>query len=170
MSLLRDLAKECHLAEKRDEMFSGKKINFTENRAVLHTALRNRDNHPIYVDDKDIMPQINAVLDKMHIFSDKVRSGEWKGATGKRIENVVNIGIGGSDLGPLMAVEALKKYNQKVARLWWMYGTSMILFSLPIRAGQNSGWIILSVLGVVLMTLVIMVLYSQIEYTHRKDK
>ena len=111
MSLLCDLAKECRLEEKRKAMFSGEKINFTENRAALHTALRNRDNHPIYVDDKDIMPQINAVLDKMHVFSDKVRSGEWKGATGKQIKNVVNIGIGGSDLGPLMAVEALKKYK-----------------------------------------------------------
>ena len=111
ISLLCDLAKECHLEEKRNDMFEGKKINFTENRAVLHTALRNRDNHPIYVDDKDVMPNINAVLEKMHIFSDKVRSGQWKGATGKRIESIVNIGIGGSDLGPLMAVEALKKYK-----------------------------------------------------------
>ena len=111
MSLLCQLAQECKVEEMRDDMFSGKKINFTENRAVLHTALRNRDNHPIYVDGKDVMPQINDVLEKMHVFSDKVRSGEWKGATGKRIENVVNIGIGGSDLGPLMAVEALKKYK-----------------------------------------------------------
>ena len=105
ISLLCDLAKECHLEEKRNDMFEGKKINFTENRAVLHTALRNRDNHPIYVDDKDVMPNINAVLEKMHIFSDKVRSGQWKGATGKRIESIVNIGIGGSDLGPAGNVE-----------------------------------------------------------------
>ncbi|MBP5534523.1 MAG: glucose-6-phosphate isomerase [Alphaproteobacteria bacterium] len=111
MPLLFALAKECHLEEKRDEMFEGRRINFTENRPVLHIALRNRANTPIYVDDKDVMPQINAVLDKMHTFSDKVRSGEWKGATGKAIRNVVNIGIGGSDLGPLMAVEALKKFK-----------------------------------------------------------
>ena len=88
ISLLCDLATECALEEKRNDMFEGKKINFTENRAVLHTALRNRDNHPIYVDGKDVMPEINAVLDKMRIFSEKVRSGEWKGTTGKRIKNV----------------------------------------------------------------------------------
>ncbi|MBE6449294.1 MAG: glucose-6-phosphate isomerase [Alphaproteobacteria bacterium] len=111
ISLLCDLATECALEEKRNDMFEGKKINFTENRAVLHTALRNRDNHPIYVDGKDVMPEINAVLDKMRIFSEKVRSGEWKGTTGKRIKNVINVGIGGSDLGPLMATEALKPYK-----------------------------------------------------------
>lgn len=111
MPLLVELAKECNIEQKRDEMFSGKRINFTEDRPVLHIALRNRANTPILVDGKDVMPQINAVLDKMHDFSDKVRSGEWKGATGKRIKSVVNIGIGGSDLGPLMAVEALKKFK-----------------------------------------------------------
>ena len=111
MPLLVKLAKECNIEQKRDEMFSGKRINFTEDRPVLHIALRNRANTPILVDGKDVMPQINAVLDKMHDFSDKVRSGEWKGATGKRIKSVVNIGIGGSDLGPLMAVEALKKFK-----------------------------------------------------------
>lgn len=111
MPLLVELAKECNIEQKRDEMFSGKRINFTEDRPVLHIALRNRANTPILVDGKDVMPQINAVLNKMHDFSDKVRSGEWKGATGKRIKSVVNIGIGGSDLGPLMAVEALKKFK-----------------------------------------------------------
>ncbi len=111
MPLLIDLAKECSVEEMRAQMFEGTRINFTENRPVLHIALRNRANTPIYVDDKDVMPQINAVLDKMHTFSDKVRNGEWKGATGKTIRSVVNIGIGGSDLGPLMAVEALKKFK-----------------------------------------------------------
>ncbi len=111
LPLLINLANECQVAQMRDEMFAGKKINFTEDRPVLHTALRNRANTPVYVDGKDVMPQINRVLDKMHTFSDKVRSGEWLGATGKRIKSIVNIGIGGSDLGPLMAVEALKKFK-----------------------------------------------------------
>ncbi len=104
LPLLIDLANEAHLSTKIKAMFDGEKINTTENRAVLHTALRNRDNHPIYVDGIDIMPQINEVLEKMHIFSDKIRN------EGK-IKTVVNIGIGGSDLGPMMVVEALKKYK-----------------------------------------------------------
>ena len=111
MPLLINLANECNLAEMREKMFNGERINFTENRAVLHIALRNRSNRPIFVDGKNIMDDVNAVLAKMHAFSDKVRSGEWMGATGKRIKDVVNIGIGGSDLGPLMAVEALKKFK-----------------------------------------------------------
>ena len=90
------------------DMFSGKAINETEHRAVLHVALRNRSNSPITVDGKDVMPGVNAVLGRMAAFADKVRSGEWKGHTGLRIRNVVNIGIGGSDLGPAMAYEALK--------------------------------------------------------------
>ncbi len=129
MPLLINLANECGLKEMIESMFSGKRINFTENRPVLHVALRNRTNTPIYVDDKDVMPEINRVLEKMRVFSGKVRSGEWKGATGKAITDVVNIGIGGSDLGPYMATEALKKY--KTDRLNFHYvsnidGTDMV--------------------------------------------
>lgn len=111
LKLLMKLAEESHLKQSIGDMFDGQKINTTENRPVLHTALRNRDNHPIFVDEKDIMPEINAVLDKMHGFVDLVRSGAWLGATGKCITDVVNIGIGGSDLGPAMAVDALKFYK-----------------------------------------------------------
>ena len=113
MKLLIDLAKEAGLEKARDAMFSGEKINTTENRAVLHTALRNRSNRPVYVDGKDVMPQIKAVLEKMKTFSTAVRDGQWKGATGKAMTDVVNIGIGGSDLGPVMVVEALKHYQKK---------------------------------------------------------
>lgn len=110
MKLLVELAKASGVEEARTKMFSGEKINWTEGRAVLHTALRNRSNTPVYVDGQDVMPQVNAVLDKMKAFCKKVRSGEWKGFTGKKIKNVVNIGIGGSDLGPVMITEALKHY------------------------------------------------------------
>lgn len=109
--LLMELARQAHLDQMIDALFTGQRINTTENRPVLHIALRNRDNRPIYVDDVDVMPAINAVLEQMHVFSDKVRNGSWKGATGKRITDVVNIGIGGSDLGPCMAVDALKHYQ-----------------------------------------------------------
>ena len=109
--LLIRLAEESGLKQAISDMFSGVRINTTENRPVLHTALRNRDNHPVYVDGHDVMPDINAVLDKMHVFTDKVRSGAWLGATGKRITDVVNIGIGGSDLGPAMVVQALQHYK-----------------------------------------------------------
>ena len=111
VALLIELADECGLKEMIEAMFSGKRINFTENRPVLHVALRNRANTPIEVDGTDVMPEINRVLEKMHVFSDQVRSGDWKGATGQAITDVVNIGIGGSDLGPYMATEALKKYK-----------------------------------------------------------
>jgi len=110
MTLLADLAAEAGVAAYRDRMFAGDKINFTEHRAVLHVALRNRSNRPVLVDGADVMPEINAVLAKVRDFSAKVRSGAWKGATGKRITDVVNIGIGGSDLGPVMVTEALKHY------------------------------------------------------------
>ena len=113
MKLLFDLARESGLEKARDAMFSGEKINITENRAVLHTALRNRSDRPVFVDGKDVMPQIKAVLKKMESFSGAVRSGEWKGATGKAMTDVVNIGIGGSDLGPVMVVEALKHYQKE---------------------------------------------------------
>lgn len=110
LTLLFQIAREAKIEEWRDRMFSGEKINITEDRAVLHTALRNRSNTPVLVDGKDVMPEVNAVLAQMRTFSDKVRSGEWKGFTGKRITDVVNIGIGGSDLGPVMVCDALKPY------------------------------------------------------------
>ena len=113
MKLLIALAKEAGLEKARDAMFCGEKINTTENRAVLHTALRNRSDRPVYVDGKDVMPQIKAVLEKMKTFSNAVRDGQWKGATGKAMTDIVNIGIGGSDLGPVMVVEALKHYQKK---------------------------------------------------------
>ena len=111
LAQLQDLAKECDLAGAIKSMFSGEKINRTENRAVLHVALRNRSNTPILVDGKDVMPEVNAVLEKMKTFSEAIISGEWKGYTGKAITDVVNIGIGGSDLGPYMVTEALRPYK-----------------------------------------------------------
>lgn len=105
------LAKETDLQDSIASMFGGEPINGTENRAVLHTALRNRSNEPAYVDGKDVMGDVNEVLDKMKIFADKVSKGIWKGYTGKTIKSLVNIGIGGSDLGPVMVTEALKPYQ-----------------------------------------------------------
>jgi glucose-6-phosphate isomerase len=113
MNLLLALAEARGLKASIADMFSGSKINETEDRAVLHTALRNRSNTPVMVDGEDVMPGVNRVLDKMAAFSERVRSGEWKGFTGKRIRNVVNIGIGGSDLGPAMAYECLKAYSDR---------------------------------------------------------
>ncbi|MBN2440990.1 MAG: glucose-6-phosphate isomerase [Spirochaetales bacterium] len=110
MSLLYDLAETSGLDNAKQAVWKGEKFNETENRAVLHIALRNRSNTPIYVDGKDVMPDVNRVLDKMRDFSRRVRSGSWTGFTGKRIRYVVNIGIGGSDLGPLMVTEALCPY------------------------------------------------------------
>ena len=110
LRLLIALAEECRVSDAVEQMFSGAKINETENRAVLHVALRNRRNVPVCVDGQDVMPEINAVLKKMEEFSGKVNSGEWKGYTGKRITDIVNIGIGGSDLGPVMVTECLKPY------------------------------------------------------------
>ncbi len=111
--LLLQLAQESGLRERIDAMFRGEKINITENRAVLHVALRAPKGESIIVDGQDVVPPVHAVLDKMAAFSDRVRSGEWKGHTGKRIRNVINIGIGGSDLGPVMAYEALKYYSDR---------------------------------------------------------
>ena len=111
LGLLRQLANECGLASATEAMFTGQKINRTENRAVLHTALRNRSNAPVLVDGKDVMPEVNAVLAKMKDFCERVISGEWKGYTGKVITGVINIGIGGSDLGPYMVTEALRPYK-----------------------------------------------------------
>jgi len=105
-----DLAKECHLTDAINAQFEAEIINKTENRQVLHTALRNRSNKPILVNGKDVMPDVNAVLAKMKSFTNKVHTGEWKGYSGKKIQTVVNIGIGGSDLGPVMVCEALKHY------------------------------------------------------------
>jgi glucose-6-phosphate isomerase len=111
--LLLQLAQESGLRERIDAMFRGEKINITENRAVLHVALRAPKGESIIVDGQDVVPPVHAVLDKMAAFSNRVRSGEWKGHTGKRIRNVINIGIGGSDLGPVMAYEALKYYSDR---------------------------------------------------------
>src|SRR5580692_8942495 len=113
LKLLIELAEESGLRSRIDAMFRGEKINTTENRAVLHVALRAPKSESIVVDGKDVVPGVHAVLDKMAAFSDRVRSGAWKGHTGKRIRNVINIGIGGSDLGPVMAYEALKYYSQR---------------------------------------------------------
>ncbi len=112
-SLLMNLARQANLADWISRMFAGEKINVTENRAVLHIALRNRANRPIMVDGKDVMPDVNAVLAQMKVFSEAVRSGKWRGYTGKPISDVVNIGIGGSDLGPVMVTEALKPYGKE---------------------------------------------------------
>ncbi|HZH64697.1 MAG TPA: glucose-6-phosphate isomerase [Flavisolibacter sp.] len=110
MGLLIDLANESRLKDAIAAMFEGELINETEHRSVLHTALRNFSGRPVYTEGKDIMPQIKAVLQQMKTFADKVHSGEWKGYTGKKIKYIVNIGIGGSDLGPLMVTEALQPY------------------------------------------------------------
>ncbi|MGL5286675.1 MAG: glucose-6-phosphate isomerase, partial [Aeromonas sp.] len=111
IKLLIDLANETDLRSAIDAMFNGEKINQTEGRAVLHVALRNRSERPVEVDGKDVMPEVKAVLEKMKAFSAKIISGEWKGYTGKAIQHVVNIGIGGSDLGPVMITEALRPYK-----------------------------------------------------------
>ena len=108
LKLLLQLAEERGLKQHIEAMFRGDKINITENRAVLHVALRAPKGESIKVDGEDVVPGVHAVLGKMSAFSDKVRSGAWKGHTGKRIRNIINIGIGGSDLGPVMAYEALK--------------------------------------------------------------
>jgi glucose-6-phosphate isomerase len=113
LKLLIQLAEERGLKQRIEAMFRGEKINITENRAVLHVALRAPKGESIKVDGEDVVPGVNAVLDKMSAFSDRVRSGAWKGHTGKRIRNIINIGIGGSDLGPVMAYEALKHYSQR---------------------------------------------------------
>lgn len=113
MRLFYNLARQAEIKQWTEKMFNGEKINITENRAVLHIALRNRSNRPIVVDGKDIMPEVNAVLTHMRKFSESVRSGEWKGFSGKTITDVVNIGIGGSDLGPVMVTEALKHYSKR---------------------------------------------------------
>ena len=117
LGLLIELARECGLPEAIAQMFAGGRINETENRAVLHVALRNRANTPIHADGVDVMPEVNAVLSRMRDFSRRVNSGKWKGFTGKRITDIVNIGIGGSDLGPVMATECLRPYANPKLRV-----------------------------------------------------
>ena len=113
LKLLIQLAEESGVRAHIGAMFRGDKINFTEKRAVLHVALRAPKGTSILVDGENVVPEVHAVLDKMTEFSNRVRSGEWKGSTGKRIRNVVNTGIGGSDLGPVMAYEALRHYSDR---------------------------------------------------------
>ncbi len=113
LKLLVKLAEECKLRDRIDALFRGDKINITEDRAVLHTALRAPRGAAITVDGKNVVPDVHAVLDRMADFSNRVRSGAWTGFTGKRIRTIVNVGIGGSDLGPVMAYEALKHYSQR---------------------------------------------------------
>jgi len=127
--LLMDVARDRGVEAMRDRMYAGEAINNTENRAVLHVALRNRSNRSIEVDGKDVMPEINAVLNRMRDFTEKVRNGEWKGCTGKRITDIVNIGIGGSDLGPVMVCEALKPYGKDDLKVHFVSnvdGTQMV--------------------------------------------
>ncbi|KAJ8343277.1 hypothetical protein SKAU_G00306060 [Synaphobranchus kaupii] len=120
MKMLIDVARSRGVEAAREKMFAGEKINFTEGRAVLHTALRNRSNTPVIVGGSDVMPEVNRVLEKMKGFCHKVRSGEWKGFTGQSITDVVNVGIGGSDLGPLMVTEALKPYSKGGPHVWFV--------------------------------------------------
>lgn len=119
-SALMDLARETELHQAIESMFSGEAINQTENRAVLHTALRNRSNHPVYVDKKDVMPEINAVLAQMKGFADQIHGGKLLGFTGKPIKSLVNIGIGGSDLGPVMVTEALKPFQNPELEIFFV--------------------------------------------------
>ncbi|KAF2180588.1 Phosphoglucose isomerase [Zopfia rhizophila CBS 207.26] len=117
LKLLVEIAKEANLEQLRDDMFKGEKINFTENRAVYHVALRNVSNQPMQVDGKSVVEDVNSVLEHMKEFSEQVRSGDWKGYTGKRINTIINVGIGGSDLGPVMVSEALKPYGDRNLKL-----------------------------------------------------
>ncbi|WP_100629800.1 glucose-6-phosphate isomerase [Algoriphagus formosus] len=117
---LLDLARECELHKAIESMFTGEAINGTEGRAVLHTALRNQKGNPVYVDGEDVMPEINRVLEKMKVFSTKIQKGEWLGYTGKTIKSLVNIGIGGSDLGPVMVTEALKPYQSENIEIFFV--------------------------------------------------
>jgi glucose-6-phosphate isomerase len=113
MALLFALARQARVEEWREKMFNGEQINVTEHRAVLHTALRNRSNRPVIVDGENVMPRVNAVLEQMSAFATAVRDGRWRGYTGRAMTDVVNIGIGGSDLGPVMVTEALKPYSKR---------------------------------------------------------
>jgi len=117
MNLLVNLAQEARVPERITAMFAGERVNATERRPALHIALRNRSNRPVIVDELDVMPDVNKVLDRLRVFSDRLRSGEWCGYTGEPITDIVNIGIGGSDLGPLMATEALAAFAHERLRL-----------------------------------------------------
>ena len=137
LKLLLQLAEESGLRARIEAMFRGEKINPTENRAVLHVALRAPRGASIVVDGENVVPQVHAVLDRMAGFSNRVRSGAWKGHTGKRIRNVVNIGIGGSDLGPVMAYEALKHYSARAMRFRFVSnidGTDFVEATCDLRA------------------------------------
>ena len=142
LKLLVQLAKESNLSGRIAAMFSGEKINLTENRAVLHVALRAPKGTTILVDGKNVVPEVHAVLDKMTVFTDRVRSGAWKGYTGKRIKNVVNIGIGGSDLGPgdgLRGVQALQRAGLSSASCrTWMASISWRQPAISIRRKRCS--------------------------------
>ena len=141
LALLLRLAGECGLRQRIDAMFRGDKINITEDRAVLHVALRAPRAASIVVDGQDVVPEVHAVLDKMADFSDRVRSGAWKGHTGKRIRNVVNIGIGGSDLGPVMAYEALRHYSDRTLTFRFVSnvdGTDFVEATRRPRPGGNA--------------------------------
>ncbi len=120
MSLLMSLARQSNIETWRDKMFSGDAINLTENRAVLHTALRNRSNLPIYVNRKNVMPEVNEVLEHVRDFSEKVRSGQWVGYNGERIKSIINIGIGGSDLGPHVICDAMKPFAQRGLKVYFV--------------------------------------------------
>lgn len=120
MQMLVDLAKSRGVEAAQERMFKGEKINFMEDRAVLHVALRNRSNTPILVDGKDVMPEVNKVLEKMKSFCQHVCNGEWKGYLGKPITDVINFGLGGSDLGLLRVTEALKPYSSGGPRVWFV--------------------------------------------------
>jgi glucose-6-phosphate isomerase len=133
IKLLLQLADQSYLRERIDAMFRGDKINTTENRAVLHIALRTPKGQSIVVDGKDVVPEVHAVLDRMAAFSNRVRSGEWKGYTGKRIRNIVNIGIGGSDLGPVMAYEALRYYSDRNLQLRFVSNVDSTDFAEAVR-------------------------------------
>src|SRR5680860_1911603 len=124
MKILFELAEECHLKTAIEAMFDGEKINETEDRAVLHTALRNFSGKPVNTDGKDVMPEVEEVRQRMKAFCEKVHTGKWKGYTGKAIKHIVNIGIGGSDLGPVMVTQALRPY--------WMEGIqACLLYTSP---------------------------------------
>jgi glucose-6-phosphate isomerase len=140
LKLLVQLADESGLRERIDAMFRGEKINITENRAVLHVALRAPKGASIVVDGENVVAQVHAVLDKMADFSDRVRSGTWKGYTGKRIRNVINVGIGGSDLGPVMAYEALKHYSER-AMTFRFVSNILLRYRLMLRKWRSSGLI-----------------------------
>ena len=133
IKMLLELADHSDLRERIDAMFRGDKINTTENRAVLHIALRTPKGKSIVVDGKDVVPEVHAVLDRMAAFSNRIRSGEWKGHTGKRIRSIVNIGIGGSDLGPVMAYEALRYYSDRNLQLRFVSNVDSTDFAEAVR-------------------------------------